>query len=195
MEKSMTAESLMAAEGETDSIIAALMTTVESTGIDVSGADVVFAAARRRLLASTFKFTITFRGSAGDVATLTAFFASATNMAALLAALKAEGIDVISIMAASDESWIGIPIGCSLVRGTQAKRRRLRQSTCEPPALARKRAPIRPLLLLQQHKSLPTFPLSRTSKCTTQGVLFLLCLFVGFRTYARKSKGACVGVG
>ena len=115
------------------------------------GADVVVTAARRRLLAS-FKATITFRGAAGDMQTLNTFFASAPSITALLATLQAQGITATrfvaatvngapvgstssgqSSAAASDESWIGIPIGCSLARGTLAARHRPRRCTCEPP--------------------------------------------------------------
>ena len=121
----MNAADLATAEGETEKIVAALMTAAKSTGVDVTGAEVVVAAARRRLLASSFKVTVTFRGSAGDVKTLTTFFASATNVAALLAALKAEGINaslivILTTSSSDDNSWIGIPIGCSLARGTLA---------------------------------------------------------------------------
>jgi len=125
----MFANDLVTAEGETDKIVAALSTAAESTGVDTSGAEVVVAAARRRLLGSSFKVNVTFRGSAGDVQTLTTFFASAPNVAALLAALKAEKLIVSSLVilnvvaSASDESWIGIPIGCSLARGTLRRRR------------------------------------------------------------------------
>ena len=132
LEFSMNAADLVTAEGETDKIVAALTTAAESTGVDTSGAEVVVSAARRRLLAS-FKVTVTFYGSAGDVQTLTTFFASAPNVAALLAALEAEltGVSSLVILTvaasasapATDESWIGIPIGCSLARGTLRCRR------------------------------------------------------------------------
>ena len=127
--------SLVSADGEIDSVIAALSAAATSTGLDFSLIEVGIVAARRRLLA-TFKVTVTFRGSSGDVQTLTVFLASATNQAALLAALLAEGLDasllvlpVVVSVTSNDESWIGIPIGCSLARFP------LRRSLC-PDALA-----------------------------------------------------------
>jgi len=119
----MEADSLEEAKEQSEGIITALMEAAEASGVDVSGAEVVIEPARRRLLGLKFKVSIIFRGSAASVSTLTTFFASPANVAALLTALEAQGIAASDILvmtvadgAAADESWIGIPIGCSLAR-------------------------------------------------------------------------------
>ena len=114
------AGSLVEAEAQADSVVAAMAVATKSTGVDVDGVEVVMNAARRRLLA-TFKVTVTFRGSSGDAQTLAVFFASATNQVALVAALLVEGLDasllvILAVPSSNEESWIGIPIGCSLAR-------------------------------------------------------------------------------
>jgi hypothetical protein len=118
--------SLADAKDQADSVVAAMGVATKSTGVDVDGVEVVMTAARRRLLA-TFKVTVTFTGSSGDVQTLAVFFASATNQAALVAALLVEGLDasmlvILTAPSSSDDSWIGIPIGCSLARAPLFRR-------------------------------------------------------------------------
>jgi len=137
------AGSLAKAEDQADSVVAALAVAAKSTGVDVDGVEVAVTAARRRLLA-TFKVTVTVTGTSGNVQTLTVFFASAANQAALLAALLAEGLDA-SLLASvtSDDSWIGIPIGCSLARVPQRRRlcpRRACQHALRLRTSARQRA-------------------------------------------------------
>jgi hypothetical protein len=188
----MEADSLEEAKEQSEGIITALMEAAEASGVDVSGAEVVIEPARRRLLGLKFKVSIIFRGSAASVSTLTTFFASPANVAALLTALEAQGIAASDILvmtvadgAAADESWIGIPIGCSLARravaAAAAAHTALARSLARRP---RERDDAPPPNTYPDASPLPLF-----NPTPPQGFAFLLGLYVAMRTYARKSQG------